>query len=266
MKIATFNANSIRSRLDIILPWLQAHKPDVLGVQETKTQDHDFPIEAFERAGWKVVFKGEKSYNGVALICKSEPQEVKFGFKDGGPGDETRLVRAVINGVPVVNTYVPQGRAVDHEMYQYKLEWYGRLKKLFEAEYTPEAPLAWIGDLNVAVEPIDVYRPETKGNNPCYHVAARNAFRDVCDFGLVDLLRQHHKDEAVYSYFDYRLPNAVKNNLGWRIDYVMATPPLAALCRSCRIDLEPRLKHKPSDHTFMIADFDLPGSGVKKGI
>ena len=257
MKIATFNANSIRSRLPIILQWLEEHQPDVLGIQETKVQDADFPREAIEAAGYHVVFRGEKSYNGVALICKSEPQDVRFGFNDGGPADETRLIRAVVDGVAVVNTYVPQGRSVDHAMYRYKLMWYARLRRLFEAEYSATQPLSWIGDINIAVEPIDVFDFQTKQNDPCYHVDAHNAFLDVCSFGFEDLLRRFHPNEEVYSFFDYRAKNAVQKNQGWRIDYILATPPLAASSVSCEIDYEPRMKAKPSDHTFMLAEFSV---------
>jgi exodeoxyribonuclease-3 len=256
MKIATFNANSIRSRLPIILQWLEEHQPDVLGIQETKVQDADFPKEAIEAAGWHVVFKGEKSYNGVALICRQAPTDVRFGFEDGGPADETRLVRAVVDGVPVVNTYVPQGRAIDHAMYKYKLRWYKRLKNLFETEYAPDRPLAWIGDINIAVEPIDVTTPEAHRNDPCYHADARDAYLDVYGYGFEDVFRKHHPGEPVYSFFDYRVPNAVKRNIGWRIDYVLATAPLAERSLSCDIDLEPRRMEKPSDHTFMMAEFE----------
>jgi len=255
MKIATFNTNSIRSRLPILLDWLEKHQPDVLGIQETKVQDEDFPREVIESAGFHVVFKGEKSYNGVALISRSKPEDVQFGFNDGGPPDETRLIRAVVDGVAVVNTYVPQGRAIDHVMYKYKLGWYRRLKKLFEQEYTADQPLAWIGDINIAVEPIDVNNPAGKKNDPCYHIDAHNAFLDVCSFGFEDVFRKHHPGEEIYSFFDYRVKNAVERNMGWRIDYVLATQPLASKSISCDIDLEPRKMEKPSDHTFMIADF-----------
>jgi exodeoxyribonuclease-3 len=255
MKIATFNANSIRSRLPILLQWLEDHQPDVLGIQETKAQDADFPREAIEATGYHVVFRGEKSYNGVALICKSEPKDVRFGFNDGGPADETRLVRAVVDGVAVVNTYVPQGRAIDNIMYPYKLNWYARLRKLFEAEYSASQPVAWIGDINIAVEPIDVSKPESHKNDPCYHVDAHNAFLKTCSFGFEDVFRKHHPGEERYSFFDYRVKDAVKRNVGWRIDYILATSPLAAKSISCEIDVEPRLKEKPSDHTFVVAEF-----------
>lgn len=256
MKIATFNANSIRSRLPILLQWLEDHQPDVLGIQETKAQDLDFPKEAIEAAGYHVVFKGEKSYNGVALICKSEPQDVRFGFDDGGPADETRLIRAVVDGVAVVNTYVPQGRAIDNIMYQYKLNWYARLRKLFEAEYSADQPLAWIGDINIAVESLDVSNPQAKKKDPCFHVDAHDAFLETCSFGFEDVFRKHHPGEELYSFFDYRVKDAVQRNIGWRIDYVLATPPLAEKSVDCFIDVEPRLKEKPSDHTFMMAEFE----------
>lgn len=255
MKIATFNANSIRSRLPMLLQWLEDHQPDVLGIQETKCQDEDFPVEAIRDLGFHVAFKGEKSYNGVALICKSEPQDVKFGFDDGGPADETRLIRAVVDGVSIVNTYVPQGRAIDHVMYKYKLGWYKRLKNLFETEYSADQPLAWIGDINIAVEPIDVNNPAGKRNDPCYHIDAHNGFLDVCSFGFTDVLRKHHPDEEIYSFFDYRVKNAVERNMGWRIDYVLTTDPLTEKCTACDVDLEPRKMEKPSDHTFVVAEF-----------
>ena len=255
MKIATFNANSIRSRLPIIIPWLDEHQPDVLGIQETKVQDSDFPVGAIESAGYHVVFKGEKSYNGVALICKTKPTEVRFGFDDGGPADETRLIRAVVNGLPIVNTYVPQGRAIDHVMYRYKLGWYARLRKLFEKEYATEQPLIWMGDINIAVEAIDVSNPQGKKNDPCFHIDAHNAFLDTCSFGFEDILRKHRPSEEIYSFYDYRVKDAVQRKMGWRIDYILATTPLAGKSVDCFIDVEPRLKEKPSDHTFVVAEF-----------
>ena len=150
MNIATFNANSIRSRLAPVLSWLERHRPDVLCLQETKVQDAEFPEAPFRAAGWHVVFRGEKSYNGVAIVSRRPPDEVAFGFDDGGPADAARLVRARFGDLRIVNTYVPQGRAVDHAQYAYKLEWLGRLRALFEREYRREDRLLWTGDLHLA--------------------------------------------------------------------------------------------------------------------
>jgi len=255
MIIATFNANSIRSRLDAVLQWLDQRQPDVLCIQETKVQDADFPVEAITAAGWQVAFRGEKSYNGVAIISRQAPDEVSFGFDDGGPADETRLVRARFGAVSVVNTYVPQGRDIEHEMYRYKIEWLARLRKLFERHYAPADKLLWTGDLNVAPFDIDVYKPETKQKHVCCHADIRKAFADVMDWGLSDVYRKHHPGPGHYSFYDYRQPSSLERNQGWRIDHLMATAPLAQLSRAAQIDLEPRQAPKPSDHTFVWADF-----------
>jgi exodeoxyribonuclease-3 len=257
MTIATFNANSIRSRLGTVLGWLAAHKPDVLCIQETKAQDADFPVDTIRDAGWHVVFRGEKSYNGVAIISRSPADEVVFGFDDGGPEDATRLVRARFGDVHVVNSYVPQGREIDHAMYTYKIEWLGRLRTLFDRCYSTRDKLLWTGDLNVAPFDIDVDRPETKRQHVCFHEAVRKAFADVVGWGLVDVYRQHHPEPGRYSFYDYRQPRSLERNQGWRIDHLLATPPLAAKARAAEIDLEPRRAEKPSDHTFVWASFDV---------
>ncbi len=257
MTIATFNANSIRSRLGVVLAWLQARRPDVLCIQETKAQDADFPAEAFREAGWHVVFCGEKSYNGVAMVSRAPLEGVRFGFDDGGPADATRLVRARCGGVDILNTYVPQGRAIDHPQYAYKLEWLGRVRALLERDYRPDGLLLWTGDLNVAPSDIDVDKPETKRLHVCCHEAVRSAFAAVAGWGLVDVYRAFHPEPGRYSFFDYRQPRSLERNQGWRIDHLLATPALAGKARAAEIDLEPRRAPKPSDHTFVWARFDV---------
>jgi exodeoxyribonuclease III len=257
MKIATFNANSIRSRIDAVTAWLAAHAPDVLCIQETKTADETFPREALEATGYHVVFKGEKAYNGVALISKAPPADVSFGIDDGGRADETRLVAATIGGVRIVNTYVPQGREIDHAMYKYKLEWFARLRAYFARHYTTKTKLVWLGDLNVAPEAMDIHNAEQQENHVCYHIDVRKAFADAVAWGFVDVFRKHHPEPQQYTFFDYRTPNAAKRKMGWRIDHILATPTLAAKSKDAFIDLAPRLQAKPSDHTFLAAEFDV---------
>jgi exodeoxyribonuclease-3 len=257
MKIATFNANSIRSRQETILQWMAEHQPDVLCVQETKVQDHEFPKEVFEQAGYQVVFKGEKSYNGVALISRQPVDEITFGLDDGGPADEPRLLLARIGPLHILNTYVPQGREIDHEMYAYKLEWFRRLRQLFERRFKPTDLLVWVGDLNVAKESIDVHSPELYKDHVCFHEYVRKAFSVCLDWGFVDVFRQFHPEAGLYTFFDYRTINAVKRGIGWRLDYILATPGLASKAISCEIDVKPRLAPKASDHTFLMADFQL---------
>ncbi len=260
MRIATFNANSVRSRLAAVLAWLTEQRPDILCLQETKATDADFPAAAFEQAGWHAAFRGEKSYNGVAVLSRVAPDRVRFGFDDGGPADETRLIHAEYGALHVVNTYVPQGREIEHAMYAYKLEWFRRLKALFARRFAPRTRVVWLGDLNVAPEPMDVHNPERQAGHVCYHEAVRAAFADTVGWGFQDVFRKHCPQPGLFSFFDYRTRGAVARKMGWRIDHILATAPQADLSRGAGIDLAPRLREKPSDHTFMFADFTEPAA------
>jgi exodeoxyribonuclease-3 len=257
MRIATFNANSIRSRLETVLTWLKTNQPDVLAIQETKVEDKDFPALAFREAGYEVVFKGQKSYNGVALISRLPATDLIFGLDDGGPRDETRLLAAKVGSVCVVNTYVPQGRELDNPMYPYKLEWFRRLKAFFDRHYTTKQKVVWVGDLNVAPEAMDIHNAAEQENHVCYHIDVRRAFADTVSWDFTDVFRKHHPEPGQYTFFDYRTINAVKRNMGWRVDHILATKSLAATSKDAFIDMEPRRKEKPSDHTFLVADFDV---------
>jgi len=258
-KIATFNANSIRSRLDQILDWLNREHPDVLCVQETKVQDKDFPAQPIEDAGYHVIFNGQKAYSGVAILSRTTPEHVIAGFDDGEEDtDAPRLLRGVYHGVTVVNTYVPQGRDVDSEHFQYKLHWLARLRALFERHYSPDDLLVWVGDLNVAPEDIDVYDPKGLRNHVDFHPDAQAALENVRQWGLVDVFRQYHAGEPKqFSYFDYRANNPIERGIGWRIDHIWATKPLAAKSTRAWIDVEARKAERPSDHTFVVAEFAL---------
>lgn len=256
MRIATFNANSVRARLEIILNWLQAQEPDVLALQETKVQDEDFPHDSFEEAGYHVAFSGEKSYNGVAVLTREKPLRVIAGFSDDGPADAARLLRVDLPGLFLVNTYVPQGRSLDDQMYAYKQEWFRRLRSYFAKAFTPADPVIWLGDMNVARTDLDVFSPEKHLENVCFTPEIRRCLDEVIGWGFVDVFRRAHPDERLYSFFDYRAPWALKRRDGWRIDAIYATQPLALRCRRAEIDLQPRLGPRPSDHTFLVADFD----------
>ncbi|MDD5483387.1 MAG: exodeoxyribonuclease III [Kiritimatiellae bacterium] len=255
MKIATFNVNSIRARLPVVINWLNDNKPDIFCMQETKVQDHEFPVQAFIEAGYRIVFRGEKSYNGVAVASRAKPAEFHFGFDDGLPADASRLLAAKIGAFYVVNTYVPQGREIENAMYQYKLEWFKRLRNFFGKKFTPRDKIVWVGDLNIAPEAIDIYNAPLQENHVCYHKAVREAFAETKAWGFLDVFRKHHPEPGQYSYYDYRTPNAVARKMGWRVDHILATAPLAARSRNCYIDLKPRLEPRCSDHTIMAAEF-----------
>lgn len=255
MRIATFNTNSIRSRLPILAEWLPASGVDVLAVQETKVRDEEFPIADIEAMGYKAVFKGEKSYNGVAILSKSEPDEVAFGFSDGlAPAWDTRLALARFGDFWVLNTYVLQGKSIEHADYQAKKEFLRRASALVSQHLGEK--LVWVGDLNVAPTEIDVTNPANKKDHVCFVKELRDLFAEATA-PLTDVFRKFHEGERLYSFFDYRVKNALDRNIGWRIDHILATPAAAGLCTACWIDTEPRRREKPSDHTPMLADFDL---------
>lgn len=255
MKVATFNANSLRSRLPIVLKWLKDNEPDILCIQETKVQDIDFPAEVFDKINYKYAFKGQKSYNGVAILSKSEISKVRFGFSDE-PQDRARLIKAVVNGIVIVNTYIPQGHSPESEKFEYKRQWFKRLRKYFDKNFKANTPLLWVGDFNIARLPIDVYDPVGLLGHVCYHPAIHKLLDEIMDWGFIDLFRLHCDLPGQYTFWDYRVTGACKRNLGWRLDYVMATKTLAEKSTNCYIDKKPRLAKKTSDHTFLVAEFD----------
>jgi exodeoxyribonuclease-3 len=258
MKAASFNVNSIRVRLPLVLDWLQENRPDVLAIQETKVQDPEFPREAFERIGYHCAFRGQKTYNGVALLAARRIDAVEFGFP-AEPRDETRLVKARLGDVTIVNTYVPQGRLPASDQFRYKLDWFARLLDYFRTTLRPTDPVLWVGDLNVAPLPIDVYDPQALLGHVCYSPEVHQALEKVMAWGFTDVFRMHCKEAGQYTYWDYRPGDPFKRNRGWRLDHILATAPLAQRCTACYIDKGPRAAPRPSDHTPIVAEFRRPG-------
>jgi len=258
LKVATYNCNGIRARLGLVLDWLRAENPDMLCLQETKTQDSEFPGEAFQELGYEARFRGQKAHAGVAVLSRREFEGVAFGLDDGGDPDEPRLVRTAVAGMALVNTYVPQGRTVDSPHYQHKLQWLSRLRAFFDRHHTPRDLLVWLGDFNVAPEPLDVYDPKRLEKHVDFHPDARRALEQTRQWGFVDVFRLHHPDEpGQYSYWDYRVPNALGRGMGWRVDHIWATEALARRSIGAWIDVDARRAEKPSDHTFVVAEFAL---------
>ncbi|MDQ1469743.1 MAG: exodeoxyribonuclease [Bryobacterales bacterium] len=256
MKIATYNVNSIRRRMPLVLNWLRQHGPDVLCLQETKVTDADFPAAEFKAAGYHASFRGMKAYNGVATLTRSQPERVLHGLFTGPDNEDFRIIQTVIDGIPIINTYVPQGYQITSEKYAAKLLWLKRLRHYFDEHLDPKKPALWLGDLNVAPAPIDVYHPERRVNDVDFHIDARNAYAETASWGFTDVFRKLHPTRVQYTYWDY-FRKAFENNWGWRIDHILATAPLAAKCRAAEVDLEPRRAEGASDHTVLWADFDL---------
>lgn len=254
LKIATFNANSIRVRMPILLGWLKKEKPDVLAVQETKVQDSEFPREPIEQAGWNVVFHGQKGYNGVAFISQKPLEKVDMGFYKQAE-EQARFITGETAGVRLFNTYIPQGYAIDSEKYRYKLKYLADLKKYFEKNVPNNQASLWMGDMNVARTEIDLNNPKGNKEHPCFHIDARNAFEEALKEKWTDLFREKVKEGGHYTFWDMRFPGAFEKNLGWRIDLILGTPPMVERLKDIWIDTKPRGMEKPSDHTFLVAEF-----------
>ncbi len=240
----------------MVLDWLGDARPDVLCVQETKVQDEEFPSEAFRETGYKVVFRGQKGYNGVAIFSTAEMSEVSFGL-DTEPADEPRLARAKVREVTIVNSYVPQGYERMSDKFEYKLRWFGRLREYFERNFEPADKIVWVGDFNVAPEAIDVYDPKGLEGHVCFCPEVREALYGVKKWGFVDIFREFCKDGGQYTFWDYRLRGSLSKNRGWRLDHIMVTEPLLKTAKRCFIDKGPRLAERPSDHTPVVADFEI---------
>ncbi len=255
MKIATFNANSIRARLPIILDWLQKEKPDILAVQETKVTDLDFPKEPFLHAGWHVVYKGQKSYNGVAFVSKSPLTNVQTKLCPKSSEEEARFISAEFNHVLLVNTYVPQGYAVDSPKFQAKLKFFSDLQTFFSHSVKKNQPALWMGDLNVAPTEIDLWDPAGNAEHVCFHPKVRQAFDDTTKDMWVDLFREKQRGPGHYTFWDYLQRSNFEKNRGWRIDLILGTRPMAQQLSHVWIDKRPRQLEKPSDHTFLVAEF-----------
>jgi len=256
MKIATFNANSIRSRIEIISDWIRAEQPDILCLQETKVQDRDFPADTFMDLGYKVIFKGQKAYNGVAIVSRHPFADERFTLRDTEE-EQARFISAIINDVHVINSYVPQGFAPGTDKFRYKLEWLQDLLTHIKENYDNAMPVIMAGDFNVALEPIDLYDPEGLKGEVGFHPDEQAMIRRFMDWGFIDIFRMHNKEGGHYTFWDYRIPNGFKRNMGWRIDYIFATKPLAERSTRVWIDKKPRKREKPSDHTFLVAEFDV---------
>jgi exodeoxyribonuclease III len=254
VKIATYNVNSLRRRLPIVLEWLEQHKPDVLCLQETKVQDSEFPAEALRQAGYHCTFRGMKAYNGVATLSRQKPEHVVHGMHEGPDNEDVRILQTVIDGIAIVNTYVPQGYLITSPKYTFKLEWLGRLRQYFVEQLNPQKPAIWLGDLNVAPEPIDVYHPDRRVSDVDFHIDARNAYKATRAWGFIDVFRQLYPERVQYTYWDY-FRKSFENNWGWRIDHILATAPLAPRCRESDVDLAPRKAEGASDHTVVWAEF-----------
>jgi len=253
MKIASWNVNSLKVRLPQVLAWLEEARPDVLGIQETKLADENFPRAAFEEAGWHVVFSGQKTYNGVALVARSEPVDIVTDIL-GLDDPQRRIIGATVDGVRIYNLYVPNGSEVGSEKFAYKLDWLEHMTAHLATEHARHDQMVVVGDFNITPADADVYDPVALAGDIHCSEPERSALERLCGQGFTDTFRLFEQPERSFSWWDYRA-NAFRRDLGLRIDLILASAPLTPACRSCAIDVGPRRNERPSDHAPVIADF-----------
>jgi len=257
LRVASFNINSIRVRLPDLINWMSGFQPDIVCLQETKVQDKDFPLEPIITAGYHCAYFGEKGKNGVAILSKKKPDQITTGLDEWGNEGEARLISAAFKSYTIVNTYVPQGREVDTDYFQYKLDWLTHLRDYFSRHFSPNDPLLWLGDFNVAPTPLDVHDPKRLAGRVGFHPAEQAALAETRDWGFTDIFRKHCPESGQYTFWDYRVKNALERGLGWRIDHIYATKPLASCSVTAAIDTALRQVARPSDHAPITATFDL---------
>lgn len=254
MRIATWNVNSILARLPHVTRWVDAVQPDVLCLQETKCTDDKFPADVFREHGYVCLAFGQQSYNGVAILSRSECEASQRGYPGVEELTHTRLLAVTIAGVQIVNVYIPNGQVVGSEKYNFKLEWMKRLRSFFDTHYQKTCVLL-CGDFNVAPEDRDVHNPQLWHERIMCSGAERAALAEIKQWGFVDSFRLHHEEGGKFSWWDYRA-GAFRRNHGLRIDHVWTSKTLAARNSNTWIDIEPRTWERPSDHAPVVAEFD----------
>ena len=265
MQIATWNVNSIRTRLDQVQAWLQDAQPDLLCLQETKVDDPLFPHEVFEAQGYQVHFHGQKAYNGVAIVSRQPLEDVRRGFTGELPedaealqlGEQKRVISALVNNIRIVNVYVPNGSALKSEKYPYKLEWLSCLNRYLSAQAKRDEPLCLVGDFNIALEARDIHHPERLTGGIMASELEREALLNVLGDRLHDVFRVFEPDANHWSWWDYR-SGAWDRDQGWRIYHIYLCDELLSQARSCVIHKHLRGHEKPSDHAPVTVDLNWP--------
>lgn len=255
MKIATWNVNSLRVRLPHVQAWLNEQAPDLLALQETKITDDQFPADELTQHGYQVLFSGQKTYNGVAIVSRQAGQDVVTELA-GLDDPARRVLAATFGSLRLINLYVPNGQRVDSEKYDYKMRWLEALHNQLEQELSRHEHVAVLGDFNIAPQDRDVHDPAAWEGEVLCSPRERAALADLLALGLTDIFRLFDQAEKSYSWWDYR-GGAFRRNNGLRIDLILASSALAARCTASEIDVAPRRLERPSDHTPVWAGFEL---------
>ena len=255
MKIASWNVNGIRARIEHVTAWIKSNQPDVLALQETKVMDDMFPFEAFTSLGYEAMIYGQKSYNGVALLSKKSPKECTRGIDDF-VDEQTRVISGIYEGVKIIDVYIPNGQSVGSEKFEYKMRWLTNLHRYLEASIKRNEQIVVLGDFNIAPQDIDVHAPiEWKGKVLCSD-EEREWLHKIEKIGFVDSFRLFNQDEGLFSWWDYRMAS-YRRKMGMRIDLILISEALRKNCMKSYIDETPRALEKPSDHTPVLIELRL---------
>jgi exodeoxyribonuclease-3 len=257
MILAAWNVNSLNVRLPRLLAWLAANKPDVVCLQETKLEDHKFPVVDIAAAGYSAHFSGQRTYNGVAILARDglAVTDVATGIP-GFADEQKRVIAATVAGIRVVDFYVPNGQSVDSDKYRYKLDWCAAAAAYLRPELARHANVAVMGDFNVAPEDRDVHDPEAWKGCVLVSEPERARFQSLLALGLQDSFRLFEQPDKIFSWWDYRMMG-FRRNQGLRIDHILLTAPLAEACTSSTIDRDMRKLERPSDHAPVVAEISL---------
>ncbi|MDH3613488.1 MAG: exodeoxyribonuclease III [Gammaproteobacteria bacterium] len=255
MKIATWNVNSMKVRLPHVLEWLAANSPDVLVLQEIKQVTEVFPVADLSAVGYASLANGQKTYNGVAVISRTQPADPVTGFP-GFDDPQRRVLATTVDDIRVINLYVPNGQSVGSEKYVYKLGWLGALHGFLADELSRHEKLVVLGDFNIAPADEDVYDAEKWGSGILCSPKERAALKELIALGLTDVFRKFEQPEKCFSWWDYRAAG-FRRNAGLRIDLILASDTMARSCSASYVDKEPRAWERPSDHAPVVAEFDI---------
>ncbi|MFN0061545.1 MAG: exodeoxyribonuclease III [Myxococcaceae bacterium] len=247
MRLATWNVNSIRARKERLLSWLAKTQPDVVCLQEIKCSDTEFPQAEIEAAGYQAVWHGQRTYNGVAILAKANLTDVRRGLGDGGDDSQSRVISAHVLGLRVFSIYAPNGQEVGSTAYQFKLEWYARLRTHLEKSDAVTGPLVVAGDFNVAPDARDVWDAQALEGQTLFTLPEREALAELLKLGLVDGLRLHHEQAGLFTWWDYRMLGFPKNH-GMRIDHVLLSESARSRCTQAGVERDERKGKQPSDH------------------
>lgn len=253
MKIVTWNVNSLKVRLPQLIDWIKEHEPDICALQETKLTDENFPRSEIEALGYHYLFSGQPAYNGVAILSKQAITEPVAGLPAYND-PQKRLLAATIEGVRVINVYIPNGSSVDSDKYLYKLDWLTQLESFVNDELTKHEKVILLGDFNIAPADADVHDPAEWEGQVLVSKPEREHFQSLLQLGLHDTFRLFPQAAGLYSWWDYRAM-AFRRNRGLRIDLILSSQALAQSCQSCAIDKIPRKHERPSDHAPVMATF-----------